>query len=469
MAGPGLHLLYPAEGISATTFDIVAIHGLGGNAFNTWTHISREPGSKSPIWLRDFLPNAFPHARIFTYGYTTGPGFFNNVVTNIRDYGRPLRALLNSQRDELPKERPIIFICHSLGGIILKEAIIEAHERSDRNDWIISAPKAVMFMGTPHRGAPIAAFLKFAGHLVPGLHVPKNWAAELSPGSKTLEDSVERFVQHGSKLRDIVSFYETEKQWWMDGAIVGRSSAVMHQCNELPLPLTGDHHQICKYSSPADPNYVLVKGEIKRIVKDVFKLACPPPAVFSQHSFTWPQTGTPDETVDEILDQASDQYSQQDFLSAYTTYQRALLFLDLETTPNLSQFFFTYSRLIKCALNLTAQPSSSASSSSTSTTQRQWLLEAERLNTHLIESVNSPRVTPIDEYRVFIGQVLCLIRREEIDQGGLSQERKKGFLEEMVKVEIGLEQLKDVGYNESEIEGLLSEVRWIKEYRLELN
>ncbi|KAH0541380.1 hypothetical protein FGG08_004144 [Glutinoglossum americanum] len=43
---------------------IVAVHGLGGHAMNTWTH-----KSSKKMWLRDFLPETMPDARIMTFGY----------------------------------------------------------------------------------------------------------------------------------------------------------------------------------------------------------------------------------------------------------------------------------------------------------------------------------------------------------------------------------------------------------------
>ena len=45
-------------------FSIVAVHGLGGHAMNTWTHAETEK-----LWLRDLLPLAIPNARIMTFGY----------------------------------------------------------------------------------------------------------------------------------------------------------------------------------------------------------------------------------------------------------------------------------------------------------------------------------------------------------------------------------------------------------------
>lgn len=64
----GLELLYSPDSCasskrSISAVDIIAVHGLNGNANKTWTH----PNGK--LWLKDFLPTALPGARIFTYGY----------------------------------------------------------------------------------------------------------------------------------------------------------------------------------------------------------------------------------------------------------------------------------------------------------------------------------------------------------------------------------------------------------------
>ena len=44
----------------------MAIHGLGGDAFATWTHPNKT------LWLRDLLPHDLKNARIMTYGYDVG-------------------------------------------------------------------------------------------------------------------------------------------------------------------------------------------------------------------------------------------------------------------------------------------------------------------------------------------------------------------------------------------------------------
>jgi hypothetical protein len=54
--------------------------------------------------------------------------------------------------------RPIIFICHSLGGLVVKDALIKAashdsHKRDRDLALIYQHTKGVLFLGTPHRGS----------------------------------------------------------------------------------------------------------------------------------------------------------------------------------------------------------------------------------------------------------------------------------------------------------------------------
>ena len=98
---------------------IVAVHGLGGDWESTWT----DSGDK--LWLRDFLPKQLKEAgvesRIFSYGYDASTAFSNSVA-DIDDQACILLDFLKLERSSSREEqRPIIFIAHSLGGIIVKK------------------------------------------------------------------------------------------------------------------------------------------------------------------------------------------------------------------------------------------------------------------------------------------------------------------------------------------------------------
>ena len=88
---------------------ICAVHGLGGNAFDTWMATSK-------MWLRDLLPNSTPfgESRIMIFGYDST--LFNRKSNDrIRDWADELLKQIGYVRvKEEERTRPIIFICHSL-------------------------------------------------------------------------------------------------------------------------------------------------------------------------------------------------------------------------------------------------------------------------------------------------------------------------------------------------------------------
>jgi len=73
----------------------VAVHGLGGDAVDTWTH----PKSKA-FWLKDFLPRQIPDARIMTFGYNAAAAFGQSTAEVI-DHAKSLLTSLVDRREEL--------------------------------------------------------------------------------------------------------------------------------------------------------------------------------------------------------------------------------------------------------------------------------------------------------------------------------------------------------------------------------
>ena len=107
----GLFELSNNEG--ETTIDVVAVHGLQGDAYKTWEH---DNGS---LWLRDFLPSDIPNARIMTFGYDSTVAFSRSVA-KIEDEAFELLNQLSAKWTRSAPgtlSKPIVFICHSLGGI----------------------------------------------------------------------------------------------------------------------------------------------------------------------------------------------------------------------------------------------------------------------------------------------------------------------------------------------------------------
>lgn len=149
--------------------DVVFIHGLGGDAFGTWRHGDGEDTSW-PHWLaRDF-----PDVGVWSLEHAADPSkplgrlarFFGKGG---RDAGQgmslPDRAgqVLDLMRldKRFRGERPIIFVCHSLGGLLAKQILRHAHDNVVDNDAqsISRRATAVLFLATPHQGADLATLI----------------------------------------------------------------------------------------------------------------------------------------------------------------------------------------------------------------------------------------------------------------------------------------------------------------------
>lgn len=101
------------------TNSIIAVHGLGGHWNHTWTSDTHKN------WLRHFLPVQLQEAgivaRVMSYGYDSSTAF-TKAVTDIDDVaGMLLDRLDGDRQSQAEKSRPIIFIAHSLGGIVVKK------------------------------------------------------------------------------------------------------------------------------------------------------------------------------------------------------------------------------------------------------------------------------------------------------------------------------------------------------------
>ena len=107
----------PADG-RRIDIDIVAVHGLMGHPYTTWTR-GKDPNGKA--WISDFLPSQLPHARVFSYGYDSN-FVHSSSIARIPEFAMNLLAWLKLRRStESERQRPLLFICHSLGGIIVKK------------------------------------------------------------------------------------------------------------------------------------------------------------------------------------------------------------------------------------------------------------------------------------------------------------------------------------------------------------
>ncbi|KAM0511390.1 hypothetical protein ACHAPE_009905 [Trichoderma viride] len=239
--------------------DCIAISGLGSHPFGSW---QPHGADKSFMWIRDELPRSVPGVRAVLYGYDSRL-ISSNSFQSISGIARGLILDLKSGGWNFPSSRPIIFLAHSLGGIVLKDAIVQIADSGDKSvaNILDNLLGAIMF-GVPSLG----------------MHQSHLMAMVEGQANEMLVQDLSR--QNGSSyLRQLnISFnglsivhtvkilwaYETEESptnvrrsdgsWCKKGplaVLVNTDSATCHYYSKdksLTIPINKDHSNMVKFS-----------------------------------------------------------------------------------------------------------------------------------------------------------------------------------------------------------------------------
>ncbi|KAK5409867.1 hypothetical protein LTR06_006333 [Exophiala xenobiotica] len=271
-----LELHRPADGVADV--DIVAVHGLNGDARGTWTSKST-PTS----WLShpDFLPKYLPRARILSWGYNANISTWKGRSTShdrILHHAHTLVAQLNADRElEEAVDRPIIFLCHSLGGIIVKKAIAYSASRTGPKisflHSLYTCTYGILFFGTPHHGSS-KANLGYVVEKIASITIPRRvlitesgLTKALREGSETLQDITDQFCPLMSRFR-IFFFWEqvrTEvKCLNLTDYIVTEASAAPILDNTERCGIAANHSEMCKFESTSCQGFRDVVAALRR-------------------------------------------------------------------------------------------------------------------------------------------------------------------------------------------------------------
>ena len=204
----GLHLVHDVHDPHG---DIIFVHGLGGNAYKTWCW-NRDEDNFWPAWLPQ--EEGLESYRIFTFGYNSN---FKGAGTNLNiiDFAKGLltRMLTSAgnrgRQNALIGDQPIIFVAHSMGGLVVKKAYILGRS-DDRFSRMVSKVHGIIFLATPHRGTSYAKILNNILSSTPLGAPPKAYIADLDTHSSALQDINEQFRSVCGELA-LVSFFETLK------------------------------------------------------------------------------------------------------------------------------------------------------------------------------------------------------------------------------------------------------------------
>ncbi|KAM5363810.1 hypothetical protein ACJZ2D_011844 [Fusarium nematophilum] len=225
------------------------------------------------FWPADLLPNDCPNARILTYGYDTKITKYTSGLTNknsVFAHGKDFLYALGRSRII---DRPLIFVAHSLGGIVVKE-MLAFSSTSDRIELknIVTWTTGIIFLGTPHRGSPdLSAIGEWARS---GLNLFRFQTTSKildTLGLKTtdLERAQGSFSalwrQHNFQVK---TFQEAFGLTGINLGVLGNkvvpdTSSLIGDDREHAETLQANHVEMCRFTGPRDPNYIKVAGELR--------------------------------------------------------------------------------------------------------------------------------------------------------------------------------------------------------------
>ncbi|KAH8810734.1 NACHT and WD domain protein [Xylogone sp. PMI_703] len=248
--------------------DFIFVHGLGGGSRKTWA-LSKEP---LHYWPQEWLPRdtAFNNVRIHTFGYASKWAELKSSALNVHDFAKSLvAAIKDSPHIGTGKQTPLVFIGHSMGGLVIKKAYMIAREDPIYNT-LGERFHSMIFLATPHRGSGLARVLDYSLNSMLMPYGTKAYVADLKGDSVMLQLINDGFRHVAGNLQ-LLSFYEAKKTQigLTSGLIVSRESAVLGYPNEQSALINADHRGICKFHSPSDPNYVTVRNALASITKAI--------------------------------------------------------------------------------------------------------------------------------------------------------------------------------------------------------
>ena len=187
--------------------DIVLVHGLNGDPQRTWT------ATNGVFWPADLLPGSLrnEHANVLVYGY-------NADVYSTRKDKSPsdnfvhqhaqtlVTSLTQFRKNEGTERNPIIWVAHSLGGIVTKRALlysndVRAHHQEDFRSIFVST-YGIIFLGTQHTGSDLATWGRVLQHMS-DVVVPRKFFETESVLLKTLKKDNETLQSINSHFLDI--------------------------------------------------------------------------------------------------------------------------------------------------------------------------------------------------------------------------------------------------------------------------
>ena len=236
--------------------------------------VRQSPDSSSTafLWLRSLFRYELLKCRIVTYHYEAqkllAPGSGSQLA--LLSQATVLVNSVVAEREAIgASQRPVIFICHGFGGLLVQQGLAltrESNDAPERFQDLSAATYAIILAGTPHSGIASAALsVLYTDPSDP----PNQLVLDLLNGSELLEEVRSSFRPLLKSFR-LVTFWE-QVQTKTNNA----SSLIVDEESAAPLDYThernglmSDHSNLLTFSSANDPSFRMVNTAVESCVRD---------------------------------------------------------------------------------------------------------------------------------------------------------------------------------------------------------
>jgi hypothetical protein len=241
--------------------DVVFVHGLGGDPIATWRSGTDE-NTSWPNWLALEFGTQIG---VWSLGYAAAPSkwqgfpFFGSKDPDAgAAMSLPRRA--ENALDRLVGagigQRPVCFITHSLGGLLVKSILRRSADSQFAPErlQVVEQCRGVLFLATPHHGSRLA---DLAGAIK--VYLPSVNTLDLKDNDDHLMDLYEWYRSYAPTHHILTRSYYENKETKGVLIVVPRSSADPGVAGETALgntPLDRDHLEISKPRNRDDQAYI---------------------------------------------------------------------------------------------------------------------------------------------------------------------------------------------------------------------
>lgn len=233
--------------------------------------------SYSQCWPKDWLPKDCTYVRVLGIDYESSLSeWFSKCSERFR--GKTLSTRSAMVLEQLQKsrigQRPIVWVAHSMGGLLVKKILAEALSSSDyRSRQIAYNSKAVVFLSTPHLGCPLATMNDILNYLL----WPSAEVEELKHNSDVLNHIHEGFLNFLKEVEvKIVTFAEAKStrisNLGVDIHVVPPKFSFFEEGDSFEMPC--DHACVAKPYNRLSFIYQTVLRLIQDVHEDSIKSEC---------------------------------------------------------------------------------------------------------------------------------------------------------------------------------------------------